>query len=109
MKQLPESNLPHHGHTLTLIRRTDRIGLFAAVWPGCSLPGFIVAKIRRRKAGERTMPDGKVVTFTECEYLPAESEYGAASWFFRCQDEASALFNRVHEAQTQRFTPSPLS
>jgi hypothetical protein len=109
MKKLPATDIPHHGHTLAIIERTETLGLFRSTWKQDTTPGFIVAKITQSPAAVRIMPDGKEVAYSARETLPSEAEYGRNAWFFRSQDAARIKFEQVRDAQTARLTVKAMS
>lgn len=104
MKKLTTTGIDHHGHTLTILDRTESLGLFSASYQGTSSPGYIVAKISQCPAATRIMPNGKAVTYDATESLPSVAEYGRCAWFFRCLESARIKFDDVREAQVARLT-----
>jgi hypothetical protein len=108
MKTLPPT-LTYQGHHLTLIERTDRLGLWQTTRPGESTPGWIVARITPTPEATRTMPDGKAVTYSARETLPSEAEFGRSAWFFRSLSDATTAFKARSEALERRLTPKGVS
>lgn len=102
MKTLPDQ-FAYQGHTLTLIQRTQTVGIWSTTREGESTPGFIVAKIKEQKPVTRIMPDGREVTMEHKEVLPGENDFGRSAWFFRDQVIAQNRFAGVTVASNAAF------